>query len=386
MKQISKLLKLVILTTVGITVFTSCWKDKTLLDRENQYPNLDITPSYGLPLCTYDVTCENLLNYLNEEYLDKTFDVEFKAEEDYLGYFIYNQTTANCTIDYTENPLHVSGDFPMIEVISNDTFIVHQAQIRGYATNYSNNSLYLDNALLYYLNSNGDRKDISITLAEPYIPNQPRATHVFDAVANEPMDLLGYGNTVYYDFQGHLDGGTDTSGSMDITPEIHVPAWITLYNCTANDTVYLDEVDLENILSYNDSIADGKIRITGLSLRTSFINYFPFAATVTCMLMDSNMNDLGLLIDHPVTLDAGVTNASYKVVTPAEKRVQIDMKEGDQLYENLKKTRYLKLIENYSSYNHKDVKLFKENYLRIKLSVAFQTDVKGNLNDIIESF
>ena len=223
-------------------------------------------------------------------------------------------------------------------------------------------------------------------MAEPYIPNQPRATHVFDAVANEPMDLLGYGNTVYYDFQGHLDGGTDTSGSMDITPEIHVPAWITLYNCTANDTVYLDEVDLENILSYNDSIADGKIRITGLSLRTSFINYFPFAATVTCMLMDSNMNDLGLLIDHPVTLDAGATNANYKVVTPAEKRVQIDMKEGDQLYENLKKTRYLKLIENYSSYNHKDVKLFKENYLRIKLSVAFQTDVKGNLNDIIESF
>ena len=98
------------------------------------------------------------------------------------------------------------------------------------------------------------------------------------------------------------------------------------------------------------------------------------------------MNDLGLLIDHPVTLDAGATNASYKVVTPAEKRVQIDMKEGDQLYENLKKTRYLKLIEIYDSYNHKDVKLFKENYLRIKLSVAFKTDVKGNISDIIESF
>ncbi|MBO4738882.1 MAG: hypothetical protein J5606_04895, partial [Bacteroidales bacterium] len=113
-------------------------------------------------------------------------------------------------------------------------------------------------------------------------------------------------------------------------------------------------------------------------------NYFPAKASVLMTLLDENYNAIGTMYPDYQIVEAATFGSNFKVTDPAAARLEKSVKEGDDLYNKLLKTCYAEIKQIYTS-NGKEVKLFKDNYLKVKMNFIVNAQVKGKVEDIINS-
>lgn len=372
------------------TLCTSCWKDRTLKDKTmngDATIQADITPSYGLPLLRYSMDSRQLMTWLNESCFSSNFSIYFDSTDRDLGYFAYDKTVVPITAKIEEEQFDTSGMFPMLEVSYPQGIKVHRAYIKTYVNNYYNADFSFYAANIYYADFYGRITQVQVDMPDSvYVPacttaGTPEKQHLFNAIITDPMTLMGYGTTVFYAFRSKVLNIQHPTGYIEIIPEIHVPAWISLTQMEYNDTIAIENDNLNRLFNANDST--GAIHIHGLSLQAKITNYFPIALTCQCVLLDENKEVLGDMFDCPIHVDAASINGQYMLSQSTYKEFSWEVQKGSALYNQLCKAKYILINGVFDTYQNRDVKLYKTNYLDIKLNAKLNTDIKGEINDII---
>lgn len=371
---------------LGCLVLQSCWKDKTLKDKQS--PTIDIEPTYGIPLVDYELTCEKLLEDFNNKYLNKSCLVQF--DKDGLGYFLYDKVDTIFNVDLTKTSGELNGQFNVFSVDDNNNSIsLHELKILTYAENYSSASFNINAASMFF---NGGSQNLVTSfdnngvLVSPIANGAPSRTFLFEANLPNPLSSMNSSNQINYNLKASILSNTssETEGQLKISPIMHIPAWMTINNNVQQDTMKLDK-SLSEIFNYNDSIANGQIKVKGVSIRLGFTNSFPIATKVQCVMMDSNYNVVGNLFSDYVTLEAASINRDYTIKNVVEKNISVDMTEGDEMYNKMLKTKYFVIQEIYNT-NGQDVKLLKNNKLLVKANIVITAKAKGEIDSIVKSF
>ena len=372
---------------LGCLVLQSCWKDKTLKDRQS--PKIDIEPTYGIPLVDYELTCKKLLEYFNDEYLYKKCSVHFY--EDGLGYFLFDEFDTTFNVDLTKPMGEFNGQFSLFDFKDNNNgFFLQELNMLTYAENYTNASFNIYDASMALQLSNGSMQNFANSFDENGVivangSTNPLKTYLFSTNIKNPMMYLKGSTKGIYNIKARItSNSSEREGTLKIAPILHLPAWMIISNNMQQDTIDLNQ-NVASIFNYNtDSIADGQIKVKGFTLRLAFTNNFPIATKLQCVMMDSNYNVVGNLFSDYVTLEAASINSDYTIKNAVEKSINVEMNEGDDLYNQMLKTKYLVIQEIYNT-NGQDVKLLKDNKLSVKANIVITAKAKGEINAIVNS-
>lgn len=391
MKKISK--SLLILSLFGaITALSlqSCWKDRTILDKlkngDTKPSTVDITPGYGLPLFTYHVSCEDFLKHINEQNLDKMFEIRFNENEDNLAYFIY-QNKLNIILD------DIDVNKPTFDTVAKAhlidwgmkerSLVLHRALFLTRVENYYDAMFTLNQVNAFHEDASGNRTPLTLETQLPVsvgagTNGNPGKTELFISTDN-PIAMLDKNSFIGYDMKSTINKQSNANGHLDFNPDIYLPLWLDLNNLVVNDTI---EMNVAQYVTYNDSIEG--VKVTDFTLIAKLENYFPAKASVLMTLLDENYNAIGTMYPDYQIVEAATFGNNFKVTAPAAARLEKSVKEGDDLYNKLLKTRYAEIKQIYTS-NGKEVKLFKDNYLKVKMNFIVNAQVKGKVEDIINS-
>lgn len=370
---------------LGCLVLQSCWKDKTLKDRQS--PKIDIEPTYGIPLVNYELSCEKLLEYFNKEYLYKRCSVQFY--DDGLGYFLYENVDTIFNVDLTKPTCEFNGQFRLFDIKDNNNgLFLQELKTLIYAKNYSPASFNLYDVNMAFQLDNGTSNNVPTSFDENGVlisSENTNPTYLFEANIKNPLVYLTSAAKGFYSLKTRITTNSSaTEGNFNVIPVLHIPAWMIISNNIQQDTIDLNQ-NVADILNYNnDSIADGQIKVKGFTLRLAFTNNFPIATKLQCVMMDSNYNVIGNLFSDYVTLEAASINSDYTIKNAVEKSINVEINEGDDLYNQMLKTKYLVIQEIYNT-NGQDVKLLKDNKLSVKANIVITAKAKGEINDIVNS-
>ena len=381
MKQISK--SLLILSFVGAMstlVLQSCWKDKTIKDKleqgDMQPTSVNITPGYGLPF----------LKHINESYLDKMFEILFNETEDNLAYYIY-QNKLNIILNDININKPTFDTVAKVHLIDwgmkDNSLILHRAKFLTHVENYYDAIFTLNQVSAFHEDASGtitpltmeSQLPVSVAAVTSGTPGSCDLTIVTD----NPIALLQQTSFIGYDMKTSINKQSDERGHLDFKPDIYLPLWLNLNNLVINDTI---EMNVAQYVSYNDSIEG--VRVTDFTLIAKLENYFPIKASVLMTLLDENYKAVGTMYADYQNVDAATFGSNFKVTAPATAEMEKSVKEGDDLYNQLLKTRYAEIKQIYTS-NGQEVKLFKDNYLKVKMNFIVNAQVKGKVEDIINS-
>ncbi len=383
---------LIIVICLAATLSTSCWKDRTLKDKTMSGQvavQADITPSYGLPLLHYSMDSRQLMTWLNESCFASNFSVYFDSTDHNLGYFAYDKTVVPITAQIVENQFDTSGMFPMLEVNYPQGIKIHRAYIKTYVNNYYNADFSFYNANIYYADFYGRITQVQVDM--PHSVHVPAATtagnpakqHLFNAIITSPMTLMGYGTTVFYTFRSKVLNTQYPIGHIEIIPEIHVPAWISLTQMEYKDTIAIENDNLNRLFNPHDST--GTLHIQGLSMQAKITNRFPIALTCQCVLLDENKEVLGDMFNTPIHVDAAPIDGQYMISQNTYKEFSWEVPQGSSLHKQLCKAKYILINGVFDTYKNSDVKLYQSNYLDIKINTKLNTCIKGDINNLISA-
>ncbi len=391
MKKISKpLYVLFLLGTIAVFAMQGCWKDRTILDKlkdgDPQPMSIDITPGYGTPLFVYHATCEDFLKHINEQYLDDMFGILFNEAEDNLAYFLYEHKL-NIRLDSINMDKPTFDTVAKIHLIDwglkDNSMILHRANFLTNVENYYNAIFTLNQINAFHEDANGTKTPLTLETTLPISVEAVSAgtpgTRLVNITTDNPISLLQSTSYIGYDIKSNVNKISSTqNGHLDFKPDIYMPLWLTMNNLTVTDTI---DLDVSEYVGYNDSIKG--MRVTEFTLMAKLENYFPLKASVMMTLLDENYHVLGTMYSDYQHVDAATFGSNFKVTTPATAQMEKTVVEGDDLYKQLIKTRYAEIKQIYTS-NGKEVKLFKENYLKVKMNLVFKGQLKGDVDDIVD--
>jgi hypothetical protein len=364
-------------------LFQACWKDKTLKDNGFNI-NVNIAPSYGIPLVNLDIQSKDIIAQINKDSVKQSYFIGY----DELDHDLYV---------LTYNKVNIPVLFPP-SIKSFDTVIKYPlnffSDLRQYGWEpklayvflYVDNGYYTDFSLnlrrIEYENASGIKPltldDLSKTdTIRSSIDGTYRRSLVIDGfTVSDPFDIVFYGKEITFDFGLTTTNFADINGSLNLNPVIKIPAYFKLYDFARRDTTSVNMTELTKV--FNDTSVLGLQNVT---FYLNITNALPLQGTLQVYFADANYHIMDSILSHEIILNAGIPDAStYLIKTPLVTTEELSMSE--EKFNKIKDAKYIIFKESLSSYKLSDVKLFKSNYMRIALSCKIDTHLNGNPSEI----
>jgi hypothetical protein len=358
----------------------SCWKDKSLKDMTIDDMQVNISPSYGVPLAAINITGSDIVKRLN-----KNAD----AHNYYLVYDPLDNDLCVIVYDRTNLPLLLPPILNLDTVMSFPLSFLADLRVQGWAPKRALLDLYVDNPHTEEINfvphkveydiAGGTRFTLSSGLpANPILARtsttSKRSRVIDEFIVNDPINIIFNGENVYMDFS--LSYNTIlTSDALNLNPVMRVPMHITASGVERKDTATIDLSIIEDL--FNDSV----VSLQNVTLYLKLINGLPLDASLQLYFADANYRVLDSMQTERLFVKSGIPNPStYLIDQTVESVYEISLPK--EKYERIKGAKYLLLNESFVSYRGQDVKLFKRNELGIILSAKIDTKIQGRVTDI----
>lgn len=365
---------------VALFVLQSCWKDESLKDKTFDDININITPSFGIPLANLTITGGDFVKQLNTSASSNNFHVEYDKDE--LCIIVYDKTNTRITLPPVL-PFDTTIIFP-IDYFSDLRFeglTLMQAFINMNVDNeYTKDITFQVKKLTYMDESGSENQAVTSGLNNTNIikaaktNDQPTRTQLFrDFLSIEnPSDVINHGTDFQFGFDLNYDS-LQNSGELNLNPIIKVPAWFIVENHLRMDTVSINLEDVSDV--FNNETASLKT----VTLYLTIDNGLPLEANLQVYFMDENYRLIDSLQSNEMHIPWGEIS-SYQLIKPTLASFEITM--SKEKFKKIEKSKYLIFKEKYRSYAGRDVKLFKSNTLKVVLSAKVTTEVNGNISEI----
>jgi hypothetical protein len=376
-------LLMLVLLIMGLFVMQSCLKDKNLFKDEIR---IDIEPSYGVPLANLNVYGEDIAGVINQK--ATTFRVEFDPSQEELAIVVWDKEDPIPSIALsagTTGSLPLNGSYPLnflTDFRKIPGLIPHQAYLDFYVDNNLNEDVKLIINALSFTESGGGTYSIKSSSSVPDTITITAHTmykycyRILIDVANIPNLLIMKGLSISYDIEVGVVGTVSASENVHVYPVLRMPAWLELHNWHRTDTVDFDMSSMDQY--FNDSnfvsVKDAELYVYG-------INAIPTNETVQLYFTDENYVILdSLRTNELIQIESAVPEADYHVRDNTKKYSSTVVLTNDR-FKKLENAKHLIIDQLYSSYQNRDVKLFRDNYLGIKVAIKVNTKVSGKIND-----
>ena len=393
MKAFNNYFYVVIVCALGI-IFQSCWKDKTIKDNGFN-PYLDVTPSLGIPLADVKIKGEDIVYKMNKDSLTNAYVVRYDVVQDSLCVLVYDKMKETVKLP-TSPPYDADLNFPLNYL--SDIRKWDWDPLEAYVDIYVNNSYGADIDFrveeLKYKRADG----VIDNIASPgYLlnPNTIRANHVgsflgdgnvlIDSIkVNEPKKIIFEGTDAKVKFHADYIVSPTWNGEATVIPIIRVPAHLTM------NTVRMDTSNA-NFGSIANMLDNEKATVEGLTVYLKIENFLPMNAAVKIYFADENHRILDSLTKDDIIIQPGTQRGGTDEVKRFRlKNSVVSEKVISMTKEQVKKikdTKYLLIREHFTSRETTngpitEVKLFKENYMRVIVSAKVDMKLDGTLDDI----
>ena len=357
-------------------ILQSCWKDDSLKDKGFDEFQVNISPTFGVPLANLTLTGGDIVKQLNMTDSSQSFFIEYDANG--LCVIVYDKTNLEIKLPPVL-PFDTMLAFPInyFSDLRIDGITVKQAAINMNIDNgYTKNIEFRINDLEYE-DESGSKKPIthSSELNEPNrieaakADGQSTRTELFKKflIVDNPSDIINHGIYLHFRF-GLIYELLENNASIKLNPIIKIPAWFAMENFSLRDTI---EANLENL---GDIINNETISLNTATLYLTIKNGLPFEANLQVYFADNNYQLIDSLQKNEMQIQAGQAN------NPTSDSFEITM--SRERFKKIEKSKYIIFKEGFRTRGGEDVKLYKSNTLGIILSAKANADINGSLSDI----
>ncbi len=383
MKLHNNFLPIIIISIIGI-ILQACWKDKTLRDKDFDDIEINISPSYGIPLANLTILGKDLVNQINKDSSSNSFFVEYDKSNNDLCVIVYDKTNipillppSFISFDSTVKfPLNFFVDLRVNGWTPKEAFVVLYAD-NSYTTNLKLNIEKLD-----YENTSGVIKPVSTddlsntnTILAATQSQTPKRSLVKDKInINDPADLIFNGTDIYFQFDVLPEEPLNNNEPLNLNPVLKVPAHFQMDNLERRDTTGINLSDIAQF--FNDST----ISLQNITFYLKALNALPLNVKMQIYFADINYQITDSIQTNDILIKSGIPDGSYFVKSPTTTTQEINM--AKEKFKKIQDSKYLIVKESFTSYNSSDVKLFKSNSIGIILSAKIDTQLQGTISEI----
>ena len=391
MKAFSNYFFIAILCASGFFL-QSCWKDKSIKDKDFGDIHLDMSPTYGIPLVNLKIKGEDVVTRINRDSSSNSFYIEYDRRDYDLCVIVYDKVNIPMVVPPTLNVFDTTLKFPLnfFKDLRMDGWSPMRAYFmlyvdNNYTTNFDSRLVQLD-----YEDKNGVINPVfasGVTL--PINGNTVTAggrTLAFDTLRinrQEADDIIFNGKETTVGFGVTASTPPGSGGDLNLNPWIKVPAHLTAPGIVRWDST---ELDFGKVVDY---VVDGKtVTAESVTLYLKMVNALPLDARVQVYFANANYTILDSIYHEDIFVDPGLTSTNYLVHTPVVTEKAISMTKEKLM--KLKTTKHLIIRELYTSKDKNgtvhDVKLFKSNFMDVILSIKVDAKVDGTIKEIEDEF
>jgi len=367
-------------------LFQSCWKDKTLRDKNFNDIKVSISPSYGVPLVNLKIRGDDVVRRINRDSATNSFFVEYDENDYDLCVIVYDKTNIFIPLlpNFTAFDMVVEYSLDFFGDLRKDGWTPMVAHAMLYVDNDYTTGFKLNIKKLDYEDFYGRIKSVVTAGSLPKTGFVAAATEsgtfkrslaIDKLVVNDPIDIVFKGREASLSFELTSDNPLSDSGRLNLNPIIKIPAHIIMNNFVRRDTV---SVSLKEILKYAE---DDVVSIEKVTFYLKLVNSQPLDAKMQIYFADANYRILDSIYDEEIVVKSGIIDTyTYLIQSATTTEEAINMTK--EKLKKVRNTKFLIIRETFTSGNSADVKLFKSNYIDVILSAKVDTKIKGTISEI----
>jgi hypothetical protein len=364
-------------------LWQSCLKDKTLKDKGLQ---LDISPSYGVPLADLTIDGEKMAKFLNRDSASHSWFIEFDRSDYDLCVLVYDKYNFPLTLPTVGAPIDTTANFPisiyMTDLRRQEGWSPKEAWFFLYADNSYRNQIDFDFQDLEYEDENHSFSPLTNSTV-PTNPVQPttRTLVVNKFIVNDPVQVALHAIGIRMKLSLSYNSLTPSNGMLNLNPILKIPVFFQ-----TPEGVHRTDTTGVNLSSIAEIFEGESVSLEKVTLYLKVINGMPLDVRTQIYFADSNYRILdSIKSGGDIFVKSGIPNASNYLVTQKVETVE-EIALSEQQYNKIKDAKFLIIKEFYTSYQQQAVKIFKSNTLDVILSAKVDTHVQGGLNDIDLNF
>lgn len=370
--------------SMALLVLQSCWKDKTLKDKDSdeQGMHIDISPAFGVPLLNLTVSSGDIIRQLDLSDSSANYYIEY--DETGLCIIVYDKTNMRIALPSVLS-FDTTVSFPVsFSNLQLEGISVKQARVNLSVDNGYTEDIHLRVKKLDYEDENGNQKPITSNTGSllnanvvkgATSNNRPVRTQLFteDLIVDDPLDIVKHATQMHIGFLAQYDTLKE-GGSFNLNPAIKVPAWFKVENFSRVDTVKVDLSILESI--FNDTSA---ISLQSATLYLTINNGLPMDIDLQLYFADNNYRILDSLQSEEIQIRSGqIHPTTYLLINPSS--LSLDITLSKERFEKIKTAKRIILKEGFRTNGGSDTKLFNSNTFGVVLSAKANAKIDKNIS------
>ena len=370
---------------VTLIVMQSCWKDKSLRDKDFGDLQIDISPSFGVPLVNLHLTGGDIVRQLNKSDSTNIFHIEYDPSQRDLCILVYDKMNQRISLPpvlpYDTTivfPISYFSDLRINGLTVKEAFLNMNID-NGYTEDITFNVSRLDyedkNSILKPITSS----NLSNTNILKAAPTDGKSAHTqlfksFLAI-NNPLDIIFTGTSLHLGFNLSYELLQNNS-HLRLNPIIRIPAYFAIENMVRYDTVATNLKDVGAIFS--DTAAAS---LTNATVYLTILNGLPMEAELQVYFADENYRIIdSLQIKEMLIRSAEIEPTTFLLRNSTSAPFEISMSKSK--FKKIENTKYIIFKERFKSNNGRDVKIFKSNTFGVRLSIKADTKINSSIQDI----
>ena len=367
--------------SMALIMMQSCWKDKSLKDKDISDIHLDITPGYGVPLANLHLTGGDIVKQFVKNDSSANFRIEFDPSQNDIGIIIYDRIKQDLSLPATLSDTTMEFSINYFSDLRIAGLTVKEAFVNVNVLNgYTKDITFIPKKIEY---EKEDRTTESVaitsntdTVKRALSDGAFTYTRLFksDLLINNPLDIVYNGRLFRFSFGLSYDSLTNTS-KVNLNPIVRVPMYFSLVNHLRYDTVGTTLKDMGVI--YNDT---SSLSLNNVTIYLTVINGLPMDIKLQTYFADANYKIIDSLQTTEMHVRPAETYSNFLLQNQVIDEFEVSM--SRERFKKLENTKYIIFKEILNSKNQDDVKIFKSNTLGIKLSIKVDGKISGTLDDI----
>ena len=385
MNHYKKQLLFVFSFCIALIMMQSCWKDKSLRDKDFGDLQIDISPSFGIPLANLHFTGGDVVKQLNKSDSTNIFHLEYDPSQRDLCILVYDRANLQIVLPQVL-PYDTAVAFSInyftdlrIDGLTIKEVLMNLNIDNGYTEDITFNVKKID-----YEDKNGNIKPItSSNLNNSNVikaaPSDGKFTNtqLFPSylVVSDPFDIIFNCTSLHFDF-GLNYRPLQNISKINLNPILKIPAYFAIENLLRYDTVAANLKDAGVIFTDTAGVS-----LTNVTVYLTIHNGLPMEATLQVYFADENHQIIDSLQTKEMLIrSAEIDPTTFLLRNPTSAPFEISM--SKERFKKIENAKYLIFKERFKSNNGRDVKIFKSNTFGVRLSIKADTKINSSMQDI----